>query len=70
MKAMSQSSKSPSVPVNTFWLNPNVVARMQSGFKACLSKPIEIREPEPEFALTVPGELTAMPDVTDAKEWH
>lgn len=70
MKAMSQSSKSSSAPVNTFWLNPNVVAKMQSGFKACLSEPFEIREPAPEFALTVPGELTAMSDVTDAKEWH
>lgn len=70
MKSMSQSTKSLSAPADAFWLNPNVVAKMRSGFKACLARPFEIREPEPEFALTVPGELASLPDATDAKDWH
>ena len=67
---MSQSSKFTAMAGAAFWLNPNVVANMTSGFKACISKPIEITEPEPEFASTVPGELAALPDATDTKEWH
>jgi len=67
---MSQSSKPTARAGAAFWLNPNVVANMTSGFKAYISKPIQIAEPEPEFALTVPGELAALPDVADPKEWH
>ena len=43
-----------------FWLNPNVVSRIQSGFKAALQRPLQLRDPDPEFALTVPGDPTQL----------
>lgn len=67
---MTQSRKPVDPFVFSFWLNPNVSSHISSGFKACLEKPIQIRDPEPEFALTIPGELTELVDPFDKKEWH
>lgn len=70
MKIMPQSRKPVDPFVSSFWLNPNVSARIPSGFKTCLEKPIEIRDPEPEYALTVPAELSVLNTPGDKKEWH
>lgn len=53
---MPQAPKSTYSAEPSFWLNPNVVSRIQSGFKTALQGPILIREPEPDFAVTVPGD--------------
>ena len=70
INTMSHSLKNDSGSQALFWLNPNVVAHMTNGFKALLSRPIQISEPEPEFASTVPGDLATLPEQVDVKEWH
>lgn len=70
MKIMSQSPKPLDPFVFSFSLNPNLSTHLPSGFKRCLENPIELQEPQPEFALTVPGELVPLTYPTDKKEWH
>ena len=70
MKIMSQSRKPVDPLVFSFWLNPNLSQHIPSGFKVCLEKPIQISEPEAEFALTVPGNLDLITGPSDKKEWH
>jgi len=70
MKIMSQSRKPVDPFVSRFWLNPNVASHIPSGFKTCLEKPIEIPDPEPQFALTVPAELSVLQSSSDKKDWH
>jgi hypothetical protein len=70
MKIMSQSRKPVDPFVFSFRLNPNVSSHIRSGFKECLENPIEIHDPEPEFALTVPGDLSLLHSLTGKKDRH
>ncbi len=56
-KKMNQICKPLETIVSGFHLNPNFPQRIVTGFAKCLEKPIEINDPAPEFALTVPADL-------------
>ncbi len=67
---MPKPNNSSDSLLSSFWLNPNLTPHIPSGFKSCLENPIVLHEPEPEFALTVPGLMMNFDMPGEKKEWH
>lgn len=60
---MSQVVKPVEVLSFHFWLNPNVVPHVTSGFRQCFAEPWNLEKIPEEYALTEPSPLSEMPAI-------